>query len=494
MRSIFAIIEGIVKLKGQGGAKITSTTDGAKERLDIGNAPGHAMVDLAGIRAVNSLFGDAIVAERQADVAVSFAHGRPSEILTWTERWNLSSVSGPFTVGEMVSGGTSNASAYIDVTSSPAQLQGIEGALLEGETITGVASGETAVINRGSNAFSETTDSNLIVESGVLAVNDHFIRSRTMSPYQSGFASAGLWTASWPDGSAVGTDLWVGLLSEDDGYAVGFKDENWGILHRRGGSEAAFVLPADFSIDPLDGSGPSGYDIDTTLSNAFYVQYGYLGAVGALYNLVMDDMSLVPFHKISRINSSTQTVLRDPQLPISAQIVRRSGTVNKRIFSGSWAAGSIGPAKRRRRKFTVPATASPTGTEISFLSLQNKRVHHGIQGRAPMRLISLYLTNIGGAATTLRIRRNATFVTGTPTYVDVDALNSISEFDDSSTLTIAGGKIDQQIPIPPDSGERFDLRIDDLELRPGDSYTFSVEKGPGSSPDASVSVRWEEDL
>lgn len=35
MSDDFGIIEGTMKLKGQGGSKVTSTTDGAKERLDV---------------------------------------------------------------------------------------------------------------------------------------------------------------------------------------------------------------------------------------------------------------------------------------------------------------------------------------------------------------------------------------------------------------------------------------------------------------------------
>lgn len=491
---------GRVQIDGASGNVVTTTTEGTKEQLDsaavlydTNGRPGGGLVDIAGVRSVNTVFGDAVVGQRQGQVVANFSHGLPSEVFVRTEFWDLSSVVGVFTVGEMVMGGTSGATAYIDVITTPGQFQSVEGQLVDGETITGQASGATATINLGSNGFTEAVDSNLIVHSGTLATNEHFIRSRTMSPYVAGFGTLGAWTVAWPDGSAVGTDLWLGLLSEDDGYAMGFQGDTWGILHRRGGVDT-FIPAASFSIDSLDGSGPSVFTIDTTKLNAFVVQYGYLGIVGAVFCLVAPDMALIPFHKETRINVSTETIMKDPQVPIAAHIVRTSGTSNFRIFSGSWAAGSVGPPTVRRRKFTASASASVTTAELSVLSIRNKRAHHGQQGRAPTRLISIYVSNIGGTSSTLRIRRNATFVAGVPSYVDVDVLNSVSEVDITSSLTLVSGKIDQEIPVAPDSAQRFQVRIDDLELRPGDSYTFSAQKGPGVGPVLTVSIRWEEDL
>ena len=454
---------------------------------------GGGLVDVAGIRSLNTVFGDAIVGHRQGQVIANFAHGLPSEVFVRTELWDLSTVVGVFIVGEMVAGTTSGATAYIDVITSPGQFQSVEGQLVEGETITGEESGATATINVGTNGFSEAVDGNLIVHSGTSAVNSHLIRSRTMSPYLAGFGGIGAWTAAWPDGSIDGTDLWLGLLSEDDGYAVGFQGGTWGVLHRRDGVDT-FTPARNFSIDRLDGNGLSRFKIDTTKLNAFHVQYGYLGVVGAIFSIIASDMALIPFHKDSRLNVSTETVMRDPQVPVSAQAARTSGTTNLRIFSGSWVAGSVGPPEVRHRKFTVSSMVIATNTETSFLSLRNKRTHQGQRGRAPSRLLSLYVTNIGGTDMTLRIRRNATFLAGAPSYADVDTLNSISEVDIASTLTIVAGKIDQEIPMPADSGQRFQVKVDDLELRPGDSYTFSTEKGPGGGPAVTVSVRWEEDI
>lgn len=450
------------------------------------------MADALGIRAINSLFGDQVVAQRHGQIVVNFAHALPTEILIRTERWVLSSVVGVFTVGEFVMGGTSSAQAFIDETASPALLMSVEGELAEGETITGQSSAATATINRSGHAFSETDDSNLILHAGTTATSNAAIRSRTISPYEAGFGAVGIWTSAWPDGSAIGTDLFIGLLNEDDGFGVGFKDADWGILHRRAGSEVSFTLPANFRIDPLDGTGSSKFTIDTTKLNVFHVQYGFLGAVGPLYSLITDRLELIPFHFDTRVNTSTQVVLRDAQLPIRAETTRRSGTADFRLMSGSWSAGSLGPLLIRHRKFTDSASVIATTTETSMLIIRNKRTHHGLIGRAPIRLISMYVSNISGSDVTVRIRRNSTF-TGVPTFTDKDSLNSVTEIS-TDALPVLSGKVEQFIPVPADFAFRAELRMDELELLPGDSYTFSVIKGPGQGPSVSISPRWEEDL
>lgn len=483
---------GRVQIDGAGGNVVTSTTDGPKERLDTAMVPGHALVDSAGIRAINSLFGDQVVAQRHGQIIVSFAHNLPSETLIQVERWVLSSVVGTFTVGELVMGGTSSAQAFIDETASPALFKSTEGKLLEGETITGQLSGATAIINKAGGAFFETVDSNLVAHSGTIVTTNARISSRTISPYQAGFGSVGIWTAAWPDGSAPGTNLCIGLLNEDDGFAVGFKGADWGVLHRRDGAEVSHTVQADFALDPLDGSGPSGYTIDTTRLNVFHVQYGFLGAVGPLYSIITDDLELIPFHFDTGVNKTTQTVVRDPQLPIAVEIVRTSGTTDFRIFSGSWSAGSLGPVATRRRKFTESAILIATATEIAMLIIRNKRTHHGLIGRAPLRLVSLYVSNIAGTNVVIQIRRNATY-TGTPTFTDEDSINSVAEIS-TDNLPVLSGKIEQFVPMPANSAMRINLRDDDIELQPGDSYTFSVFRGAGQGPSVSISPRWEEDL
>lgn len=111
----------------------------------------------------------------------------------------------------------------------------------------------------------------------------------------------------------------------DDDNGIFFKLDSTGpsVVRRSnvGGSVSDLVKSrAEWSIDPLDGSGPSGIDLDLNTVQILVIDFQWLG-VGAVKIGFCFGQSIVYFHQFEQANIGTVVYAQTPNLPVRWEVV-----------------------------------------------------------------------------------------------------------------------------------------------------------------------------
>jgi hypothetical protein len=86
-----------------------------------------------------------------------------------------------------------------------------------------------------------------------------------------------------------------------------------------------FIIPQEnFNIDKLDGTGPSGYNINTSTMQMIGIQYSWYGAGFIDYMLRGSDGNYVFCHRIRNSNINTEAYMRTGNLPVRYEVINES--------------------------------------------------------------------------------------------------------------------------------------------------------------------------
>jgi len=80
------------------------------------------------------------------------------------------------------------------------------------------------------------------------------------------------------------------------------------------------VKQSDFNLDRLDGTGPSGYDIDIAKMQMIGIQYSWYGAGFIDYMLRGSDGNFVFCHRMRNSNVNTEAFMRSGNLPVRYEV------------------------------------------------------------------------------------------------------------------------------------------------------------------------------
>ena len=84
------------------------------------------------------------------------------------------------------------------------------------------------------------------------------------------------------------------------------------------------VVQSNFNLDRLDGTGPSGYDIDISKMQMIGIQYSWYGAGFIDYMLRGSDGNFVFFHRMRNSNVNTEAFMRTGNMPVRYEIINES--------------------------------------------------------------------------------------------------------------------------------------------------------------------------
>jgi len=86
-----------------------------------------------------------------------------------------------------------------------------------------------------------------------------------------------------------------------------------------------FIFNQDhFNIDKLDGTGPSGYNVDISTMQMIGIQYTWYGAGFIDYMLRGSDGNYVMVHRIRNSNVNTEAYMRTGNLPVRYEVINES--------------------------------------------------------------------------------------------------------------------------------------------------------------------------
>jgi hypothetical protein len=126
-------------------------------------------------------------------------------------------------------------------------------------------------------------------------------RSRNYFPYSPAFTNTV--TASFNmQGRVVGVTQRVGMYDENNGYIL---EAHNGIVRvgiRSGISgSTTYVNQTDWNVDPMNGTGQSGINLDISKQQILVIQYQWLGSGQVIFSLSIDGVTY-PFHKFNHAN------------------------------------------------------------------------------------------------------------------------------------------------------------------------------------------------
>jgi hypothetical protein len=207
------------------------------------------------------------------------------------------------------------------------------------------------------------------------------------------------------------------------------------------------IPQSEWNLDTMDGRGPSGYDLDLTKMQMFYIDYSWYGAGYIRWGLRGVDGDITPVHKLANNNVNAEAYMRsgniparyesntfakttkaNPQIPIlitsttlnvdstdsfpdSGTLLIRGGTVYEYVNYTGKTATSFTGVIREKSGATIDVTiaaGSNIGTVLSTTGIQvGQRVIH------PNFPENSYVSEIDGAS----IKFNTAAIIANPTDV-----------------------------------------------------------------------------
>ena len=252
----------------------------------------------------------------------------------------------------------------------------------------------------------------------------------------------------------------------------------------------------------------SVWDVDFTKVTMFKVEYSWYGAVGGHFLAYVPDATTagearwVRMHHIRASNQLTSPSLANPTLPISYLVQKAtSGNDNSLYKYGASYyidGGDKGTIVARSQSNTADRAVTASGTML--LGLRTKSTINSVRNR-----MQVYPTRLGigtDGRATVRLVKNPTVVSGTPSFTSADTLSPIEYSTSSGITTITGGITvatffvgagGVDIDLAPYFGYNKDYLSYPLTAVAGDTL-YAFAQSPSGTVNVSASLTWEEQV
>jgi len=194
-------------------------------------------------------------------------------------------------------------------------------------------------------------------------------------------------------------------------------------------SDARKVYQADWSLDPLDGSGTTGLTIDATKAQIFALDIEWLG-VGRVRIGVVIGGALIYCHEFLNANLNSTTYMTTANLPVRYEITNTAAVAAAPTLKQICCQVSSEGGQQRTAAypfgFELTDIAVPVGSanRIVIFAARHKELFNGIENRVDWRPIKYDVLPVGGRCVT-QIVYNP-IVTG-GTWIDIDSGQSAIE-------------------------------------------------------------------
>lgn len=294
------------------------------------------------------------------------------------------------------------------------------------------------------------------------------------------------------------TTQYMGIMDDNDGWAIGYNGTTFSIFWKRNGSNVAGypIAQSNFNLDQLNGTGASKFNIDPTKNNTYRISFGWLGEAPIIFEILRDDGTWFPFHMIKYQNVSPTSSINSSVLPMRAYISASGAASNVTLKSASMCCGTIGKNYGQSRTFQYypgdVTTSGGAGNNKYIFTLKNSTtfpIGGVISNKVDVKLNYLAASNKSATWTVFRLIKNAT-LSGT-SYSNIDSTNSCIQYDTSGNYVSGGSEI-FVLPLSQQSQELVFFAPNDIEifLYPGETITVLSDVSGNSI--INVSLLWKE--
>lgn len=249
-------------------------------------------------------------------------------------------------------------------------------------------------------------------------------------------------------------------------------------------------------LDALDGTGPSGLNLDKTKGIIYYFSIGHLGHRGARL-FVMNPVTGKPILAADYryMNRSANALLGNPTLYVAWGIVSNGSTTAMTMQAGSGMGALEGPKQDDEGEvWNLSAAKTVTaGVETHFLSIRNGPVagfNQTVRASRTQVRASRLVVSVGNAGSNptidIKVYRGAT-LSNLATFAQVDAARlALWAWQDTTTTTNlnSGGNLVLSPRSFINTIAEYDL---DVVLEPGELLTVTITSSIGVAVDVDLS-------
>jgi hypothetical protein len=211
------------------------------------------------------------------------------------------------------------------------------------------------------------------------------------------------------------------------------------------GAALRSVAQADWNLDPMDGTGPSGHTLDMEVAQILLIDFQFLGV--GLVRVAFDiDGQVVPVHAFANANRlDIQPYMRTASLPLRYEITNTGATVAgatlQAICCQVMSEGGSDFAIGYNFAAASAADVATSTTRAHVMSIRPADQFPAASGIAPRALIIPLDTSVQAASATILVEvfYNPTYSGGTWTAVDDNSLVEVSR---NATFSAPGTLID----------------------------------------------------
>jgi hypothetical protein len=252
-----------------------------------------------------------------------------------------------------------------------------------------------------------------------------------------------------------------------------------------------WISKASWNLDPCDGNGPSGFNLDPTKLNIYAVTLPYLGAGDITYAVKLPNGRMWPVHRIQYPNSATAPNLRNPTLRLG-WIAASLGSTTALTVSGASAAGfregdsqlSLrGPRSRARTVITA------TTTKTTVLLLRNRSEMGGTVCLREISPTTLRASNESSTRNVIVQCFQDPVLSGTPAWTRVASESSVDYSE--SALQISSGEPFESATIAGLGSVDMEIHEYDIRIAPGSIIAVTVET-TASTASVDCTLSWLE--
>ncbi len=194
------------------------------------------------------------------------------------------------------------------------------------DTYSALFTTETA--NGGSMNYTPVESSEVLSVTGVSGSLCRITTNR-YHYYNPGTSNIYKMTIALSDTGKAGNSRRWGAFDDNDGLYFELENTTFKVVIRNSTSGSVVttkVNQADWNVDKLDGTGISGFNIDLTKINVYWLDYQWLGAGRVRFGVFGADGSRITAHQFENAGAKTLPYMRTGTLPARMENVNTSAT------------------------------------------------------------------------------------------------------------------------------------------------------------------------
>lgn len=251
-----------------------------------------------------------------------------------------------------------------------------------------------------------------------------------------------------------------------------------------------WIYQSDFSLDSLDGTGPSGMTIDTTKLNVFQIDFRWLGA-GRIRFSIENSLTggIMPFHEITWSNENTLPWSHNPNYKIGYVAYNIGGSESAWVRGASMGCFNEGFTTKNdyTRSFSNAKSSLASGTIHQLFSIRNPITDNKIINTREIIIQDLSVAHQGNDPLEVLFFLNANLATGTQTYVELpEAIPTVSTT--TGTFTTTNNTPIASFVAGINGYQQYDLEPYRVTVAAGDTVTVAVRSGQSISQIAAAIV------